>query len=78
FDLAGFCVGIAEKDELDRISKVKAGDVLIALPRSGVHSNGFSLVRKLLLVKLGMRLEEDFPAKNLNDVLLEPPRNYVK
>lgn len=78
FDLAGFCVGIAEKDELDRISKVKAGDVLIALPSSGVHSNGFSLVRKLLLEKLGMSLEDDFQAKKLKDVLLEPTRIYVK
>ncbi|MCG3678744.1 phosphoribosylformylglycinamidine cyclo-ligase [Aliarcobacter butzleri] len=78
FDLAGFCVGIAEKDELDRISKVKTGDVLIALPSSGVHSNGFSLVRKLLLEKLGMSLEDDFQGKKLKDVLLEPTRIYVK
>lgn len=78
FDLAGFCVGIAEKDELDRISKVKAGDILIALPSSGVHSNGFSLVRKLLLEKLGMSLEDDFQGKKLKDVLLEPTRIYVK
>lgn len=78
FDLAGFCVGIAEKDELDRTSKVKAGDVLIALPSSGVHSNGFSLVRKLLLEKLNMSLEDDFNGKKLKDVLLEPTRIYVK
>lgn len=78
FDLAGFCVGIAEKEELDRISKVKAGDILIALPSSGVHSNGFSLVRKLLLEKLGMSLEDDFQGKKLKDVLLEPTRIYVK
>lgn len=78
FDLAGFCVGIAEKDELDRVSKVQAGDVLIALPSSGVHSNGFSLVRKLLLEKLGMSLEDDFLGKKLKDVLLEPTRIYVK
>ena len=78
FDLAGFCVGIAEKDELDRTSKVKAGDVLIALPSSGVHSNGFSLVRKLLLEKLNMSLEDDFFGKKLKDVLLEPTRIYVK
>lgn len=78
FDLAGFCVGIAEKDELDRVSKVQAGDVLIALPSSGVHSNGFSLVRKLLLEKLEMSLEDDFLGKKLKDVLLEPTRIYVK
>jgi phosphoribosylformylglycinamidine cyclo-ligase len=78
FDLAGFCVGIAEKDELNRIERVNAGDVLIALPSSGIHSNGFSLVRKLLLEKLGMSLEDDFQGKPLKDVLLEPTRIYVK
>ena len=77
FDLAGFCVGIAEKDELNRIDKIKAGDTLIALASSGVHSNGFSLVRKLLLEKLGMSLEDDFQGKPLKDVLLEPTRIYV-
>lgn len=78
FDLAGFCVGVAEKDELDRVSKVKEGDILIAIPSSGVHSNGFSLVRKLLFEKLGMNLEDDFQGKKLKDVLLEPTRIYVK
>lgn len=78
FDLAGFCVGVAEKDELDRVSKVKEGDILIAIPSSGVHSNGFSLVRKLLFEKLGMSLEDDFQGKKLKDVLLEPTRIYVK
>lgn len=77
FDLAGFCVGIAEKSELDRISKVKAGDILIALPSSGVHSNGFSLVRKLFFDKLGMKFDDDFQGKKLIDVLLEPTRIYV-
>ena len=78
FDLAGFCVGIAEKSELDRTQRVKAGDVLIALPSSGVHSNGFSLVRKLLLEKLGMKFEDEFDGKPLIDTLLTPTRIYVK
>ncbi|CAI8227655.1 MAG: phosphoribosylformylglycinamidine cyclo-ligase [Sulfurovum sp.] len=78
FDLAGFCVGIAEKDELNRIERVNAGDILIALPSSGIHSNGFSLVRKLLLEKLGMSLDDDFNGRPLKDVLLEPTRIYVK
>jgi phosphoribosylformylglycinamidine cyclo-ligase len=78
FDLAGFCVGIAEKSQLNRTEKVKAGDVLIALPSSGVHSNGFSLVRKLLLEKLGMKFEDEFDEKPLIDTLLEPTRIYVK
>lgn len=78
FDLAGFCVGIAEKEELNRVERIEEGDVLIALPSSGVHSNGFSLVRKLLLEKLGMSLDDDFQGKPLKDVLLEPTRIYVK
>ena len=78
FDLAGFCVGIAEKSQMDRVSRVQAGDVLIALPSSGVHSNGFSLVRKLLLEKLGMKFEDDFNGRTLIDTLLEPTRIYVK
>ena len=78
FDLAGFCVGIAEKAEMDRVSRVEAGDVLIALPSSGIHSNGFSLVRKLLLEKLGMKFEDDFNGRTLIDTLLEPTRIYVK
>ncbi|RXJ68037.1 phosphoribosylformylglycinamidine cyclo-ligase [Halarcobacter ebronensis] len=78
FDLAGFCVGIAEKDELNRVEKIAVGDILIALPSSGIHSNGFSLVRKLLLEKLGMTLEDEFDGKILKDVLLEPTRIYVK
>jgi len=78
FDLAGFCVGIAEKSEMDRVARVEEGDVLIALPSSGVHSNGFSLVRKLLFDKLGMKFEDDFNGKPLIETLLEPTRIYVK
>lgn len=78
FDLAGFCVGIAEKSELDRTQKVKEGDILIALPSSGVHSNGFSLVRKVLFDKMGKKFDDDFEGKKLIDVLLEPTRIYVK
>lgn len=78
FDLAGFCVGIAEKSELNRVERIEKGDQLIALPSSGIHSNGFSLVRKLLLEKLGMSLDDDFNGKPLKEVLLEPTRIYVK
>jgi phosphoribosylformylglycinamidine cyclo-ligase len=78
FDLAGFCVGIAEKAEMNRIEQVQAGDVLVALPSSGVHSNGFSLVRKLLLEKLGMKFEDEFNGRTLIETLLEPTRIYVK
>ena len=77
FDLAGFCVGIAEKSEMNRIQRVQSGDILIALPSSGIHSNGFSLVRKLLFDKLGMKFEDDFNGRPLIDTLLEPTRIYV-
>jgi len=77
FDLAGFCVGIAEKNELDRVSKVKEGDVLVALPSSGIHSNGYSLVRKILFEKLKLDFDSDFEGKKLIDVLLTPTKIYV-
>ncbi len=78
FDLAGFAVGIAERNEMDRVSRVKPGQTLIALPSSGVHSNGYSLVRKLFFEKLGMDLEDDFEGKPLIETLLEPTRIYVR
>lgn len=78
FDLAGFAVGIAEKDEMNRLPHVKAGDILIALPSSGVHSNGFSLVRKLFFDKLGYTFDTEFDGKPLIETLLTPTRIYVK
>jgi phosphoribosylformylglycinamidine cyclo-ligase len=78
FDLAGFAVGIAERSEMDTVANVKEGQVLIAMPSSGVHSNGYSLVRKLLFDKLGMSLETEFEGKPLVETLLEPTRIYVK
>lgn len=78
YDLAGFAVGVGEKSELDRTSHVNAGDVLIALPSSGLHSNGFSLARKVLFEKMGMKFEDDFEGKALIDTLLTPTRIYVK
>lgn len=77
FDLAGFAVGIAEKDEMNRLEHVKAGDILLALPSSGVHSNGYSLVRKLFFEKLGYKFEDVIDGKPLIDILLEPTRIYV-
>ena len=78
YDLAGFSVGVAEKSELDRVSCVRAGDKLIALPSSGIHSNGFSLARKVLFDKMGMHFNDDFNGKPLIETLLEPTRIYVK
>ncbi len=76
FDLAGFAVGIAEEDELN--PKVKEGDILIALPSSGIHSNGYSLVRKLFFEKLNMKFDDEIDGKKLIDILLTPTRIYVK
>lgn len=78
YDLAGFAVGIGEKSELDRSDKVEAGDILIALPSSGLHSNGFSLARKVLFEKMGMKFEDEFEGKPLIETLLTPTRIYVK
>jgi len=78
FDLAGFAVGVAEKDEIDRTKKIKSGDALIALPSSGVHSNGYSLVRKVFFDKLKMAYDAPFGDKTLIETLLEPTRIYVK
>ena len=78
FDLAGFAVGIAEKSEMDRVSLVKEGQVLLALPSSGIHSNGYSLVRKIFFDKLGMNYSDEFNGKPLYETLLTPTRIYVK
>jgi phosphoribosylformylglycinamidine cyclo-ligase len=77
FDLAGFAVGIAEEEEMDRISHTKAGDILIALPSSGIHSNGFSLVRKILETN-NIDIDSDFNGKQIIETLLTPTKIYVK
>ncbi|WP_295021594.1 phosphoribosylformylglycinamidine cyclo-ligase [Sulfurimonas sp.] len=78
FDLAGFAVGVAEKSEMDRVSMVRAGHKLIALPSSGLHSNGFSLARKVLFEKMKLNFSDDFNGKPLIQALLEPTNIYVK
>jgi phosphoribosylformylglycinamidine cyclo-ligase len=78
YDLAGFAVGVAEKSEMDRVSLVKPGHKLIALPSSGLHSNGFSLARKVLFEKMAMDFHEEFDGKPLIETLLTPTNIYVK
>ena len=77
YDLAGFCVGVVEKDNVIDGSQVKAGDVLIGLASSGPHSNGYSLIRKIL-----ERSQDDlstaFGDSTLGEHLLSPTRIYVK
>ncbi len=77
YDLAGFCVGIVEKSGVIDGSKVKAGDTLLGIASSGPHSNGYSLVRKVLEVS-GASLSDEFHGKTLGETLLEPTRIYVK
>ncbi len=79
YDLAGFCVGIVEKQDIIDGSKVKAGDVLVAIASSGPHSNGYSLVRKIIEVSQA-DINADFGSNNqtLGDALLAPTKIYVK
>ncbi|MCU7860504.1 MAG: phosphoribosylformylglycinamidine cyclo-ligase, partial [Candidatus Thiodiazotropha sp. (ex Lucinoma kastoroae)] len=77
YDLAGFCVGIAEKSRLILPERVRAGDVLIGVASSGPHSNGYSLVRKILQVS-SADLEQPLGDTSLGEALLTPTRIYVK
>jgi len=77
YDLAGFSVGIVEKSAILDGSAVRTGDVLIGLASSGPHSNGYSLIRKILEVS-GSRLADDLDGRPLAEWLLAPTRIYVK
>jgi phosphoribosylformylglycinamidine cyclo-ligase len=77
YDLAGFCVGAVEKDEIIDGSMVTPGDVLIGLASSGLHSNGYSLVRHVLKAT-ATGLDEEFNGQPFIDTLLEPTRIYIK
>ena len=80
YDIAGFTVGVVEKDRLIDCSEVKPGDVIIGIGSSGVHSNGFSLVRKIIAdnnLKLNEKYK-DTGDKTLGEVLLTPTKIYVK
>ncbi len=77
YDLAGFAVGVAEKSRLIDGSTIQPGDVVLGLASSGCHSNGYSLVRKLVEVS-GADLNADFHGRKFGDVLIEPTRIYVK
>ena len=77
YDLAGFCVGVVEKSDIIDGSKVSEGDVLIALSSSGPHSNGYSLVRKVIEIS-NADMQQPFGDTTLARALLEPTRIYVK
>ena len=81
YDIAGFCVGAVDKCNLLDGQKIEAGNVLIGLPSSGCHSNGFSLIRKVLLKDAGLDLHQTYPefsGKTLGEELLTPTKIYVK
>ncbi|PWV82939.1 phosphoribosylformylglycinamidine cyclo-ligase [Halomonas sp. A11-A] len=77
YDLAGFCVGVVEKSEILDGKKVAEGDALLGIASSGPHSNGYSLIRKILEVS-GASLDTDLDGTALGDALMAPTRIYVK
>jgi phosphoribosylformylglycinamidine cyclo-ligase len=77
YDLAGFCVGVVEKKRIIDGGSIKPGDAVLGLASSGAHSNGYSLIRRILETA-NPDLRSDFHGKRFGDVLLEPTRIYVK
>jgi phosphoribosylformylglycinamidine cyclo-ligase len=77
YDLAGFCVGVVEKEAIIDGSKTRAGDLVLGLPSSGPHSNGFSLIRKILQIS-GVDHKVDLDGISLIERLMTPTRIYVK
>ena len=80
YDLAGYCTGVVDKSKIINNNTMKAGDVVIALASTGVHSNGFSLVRKVFDIENAdlTSPREELEGKSLGEALLEPTRIYVK
>ncbi|MGI6256810.1 MAG: phosphoribosylformylglycinamidine cyclo-ligase [Anaerovoracaceae bacterium] len=80
YDMAGFSVGIVDKDKIITGDEIQAGDVIIGLPSSGIHSNGYSLVRKVFFDKMGYKTEDYLEGlgETLGDALLRPTRIYAE
>ena len=77
YDLAGFCVGIVSQKKIISPKKVKSGNIIIGLPSSGFHSNGFSLINKLIESKR-LKLNKVFQKSNLGNILIKPTKLYFK
>ena len=78
YDLAGFCVGVVEKGQLIDGRNIAPGDCILGVASSGLHSNGYSLVRKVVFEMAGLRPEDDCEFGRVGDLLLEPTRIYVR
>lgn len=80
FDVAGFCVGVVERDRIVDGKAIKPGNVVLGLSSAGVHSNGYSLVRKLVFDHAGLKIDQHIPelGKTVGEELLTPTRIYVK
>ena len=81
YDLAGFIVGVVERERLIVGDKIKSGDCLIGIPSSGLHTNGYSLARKIMFEKLELRIDSplvELNSSSVGDVLLRPHRSYLK
>lgn len=81
YDIAGFSVGICEKDDLLKKENIKTGNVLIGLTSSGIHSNGYSLVRKIFFQDYDLTVKSvlpEYPTDNLGELLLTPTKIYVQ
>ncbi|RIK70475.1 MAG: phosphoribosylformylglycinamidine cyclo-ligase [Planctomycetota bacterium] len=80
YDLAGFCVGVVEQSRMLNGTAAVAGDAVIGVASSGIHSNGFSLVRKIVFEHAGLTVDDavDFSDRSVGEVLLEPTRLYAR
>jgi phosphoribosylformylglycinamidine cyclo-ligase len=80
YDMAGFCVGVVERDHIINGRAVQPGDIVLGLASSGIHSNGYSLVRKIVFEHAGLKLNDFVPelGRTVGEELLEPTRIYVR